>query len=297
MNNTRKISRKIEKIYKRPIDNLYSLNFFNELFTGYSYSLNERKFEGRDFFNISPKDSGIEKLFNNSRCYDFSNSFEQTINSALYSMAVYGKAYIFIRAEYTEKTEEKGNVNKVLKSLDIHEVKGVLKNDIFYYKTYSKGISYFTISEGSLIILDLKELGYKRNYFTKLIKKLGTYDVTSDSLELINNEPAYDFNTHVSINRIRFLKKVSDIGWEFGTDGLSESYILYKEIKMKLFKKRMLQYVLEKINEVIVEKYVQDKDFRIEAMTGNIDYEEVWNKFQSGELTVTDLSKIVWRGI
>ena len=59
----------------------------------------------------------------------------------------------------------------------------------------------------------------------------------------------------------------------------------------------MLQYVLEKINEVIVEKYVQDKDFRIEAMTGNIDYEEVWNKFQSGELTVTDLSKIVWRGI
>ena len=32
-------------------------------------------------------------------------------------------------------------------------------------------------------------------------------------------------------------------------------------------------------------------------MTGNIDYEEVWNKFQSGELTVTDLSKIVWRGI
>ena len=62
------------------------------------------------------------------------------------------------------------------------------------------------------------------------------YDITSNSLELINTEPVYDFSIHAYKNRKRFLKKVRNIGWSFGTDGLSDSYILYKEIQMKLFK-------------------------------------------------------------
>ena len=123
---------------------------------------------------------------------------------------------------------------------------------------------------------------------------MGKYDITSAPIELINTEPTYDFSVHVNKNREKFLREVKNINWYFGTEGLSDSYILYKEINMKIFKMRLLQYVLEKINKVLANKYIQDREFRIEARTKNIDYVEVWKKYNKGELTVSDLNKILW---
>lgn len=291
MKNSSRISKKIEKKYKTPINNTYSHRFYRDLFTGYAYSLGEKKLDRRDFFVIVPDNREIVKIF--TTYYDFSYDLERTIDNALYSMAVYGKAYIFVKPEYVEKIEEDGKTNNVLEKLYIREAKGILKKDIFYYKTYSKEISSFDISEGMLITLDLKELGFKRNYFTKLVKRLGKYDITSAPIELINTEPTYDFSVHVNKNREKFLREVKNINWYFGTEGLSDSYILYKEINMKIFKMRLLQYVLEKINKVLANKYIQDREFRIEARTKNIDYVEVWKKYNKGELTVSDLSKIL----
>ena len=291
MKNISRISKKIEKKYKTPINNTYSHRFYRDLFTGYAYSLGEKKLDRRDFFVIAPDNREIVKIF--TTYYDFSYDLERTIDNALYSMAVYGKAYIFVRPEYVEKIGEDGKINNVLEKLYIREAKGILKKDIFYYKTYSKEISSFDISEGMLITLDLKELGFKRNYFIKLVKRLGKYDITSAPIELINNEPTYDFSVHVNKSREKFLREVKNINWYFGTEGLSDSYILYKEINMKIFKMRLLQYVLEKINKVLADKYIQNKEFRIEALTKNIDYVEMWKKYNKGELTVSDLSKIL----
>ena len=124
---------------------------------------------------------------------------------------------------------------------------------------------------------------------------MGKYDTTTSSPKLLNDEPTYDFNVHIDKNRKKFLKEVKDVGWSFGSDGLSDSYILYKEIQMKRFKMRMLQYVLEKINQVLAEDDIVNKEFKIEALTENIDYEDAWVKFQSGELTVSELNSIVWK--
>lgn len=122
---------------------------------------------------------------------------------------------------------------------------------------------------------------------------MGKYDITSNSLELINTEPAYDFSVHADKNRKRFLKKVRNFGWSFGTDGLSDN----KEIQMKLFKIQMLQNVLMKINQVIATEYIPNKEFEIKALTSNVDYVGAWTKFQSGELTVSELNNIVWKGL
>ena len=83
----------MEKVYKRPIDNIYSHSFYSELFSGYEYSLSEEKINRRDFYIIIPDDKEIVELFGNGRHYDFSYEFSQSIDRVLYSMAVYGKAY------------------------------------------------------------------------------------------------------------------------------------------------------------------------------------------------------------
>lgn len=297
MNNILRIKRKMEKVYKRPIDNIYSHSFYSELFSGYEYSLSEEKINRRDFYIIIPDDKEIVELFGNGRHYDFSYEFSQSIDRVLYSMAVYGKAYIFVKPDYINESDANGKEIKKLSAIHIGEVKGIPKKGKFYSKTYSNGISEFNIEEGKLIIFDLKEFGYKRNYFKNLVKHLGKYDITSNSLELINTEHAYDFSVHADKNRKRFLKKVRNIGWSFGTDGLSDSYILYKEIQMKLFKMQMLQNVLMKINQVIATEYIPNKEFEIKALTSNVDYVGAWTKFQSGELTVSELNNIVWKGL
>ncbi|MFR4610146.1 MAG: hypothetical protein ACLT61_05190 [Anaerostipes hadrus] len=55
--------------------------------------------------------------------------------------------------------------------------------------------------------MDLKDLGFKRNYFKNLVKRLGKYDTTSASLELINNEPSYDFGVHVKKTKKNCLER------------------------------------------------------------------------------------------
>lgn len=297
MSNDRRIKRKIEKKYKHPIDNIYSHRFYSDLFSGYAYSLAEDKIGRNDFYIITPDDKEIVNLFKNISHYDFSYEFGQTIDRVLYSLAAFGKAYIFVEPEYIDIIDEKGGNNRVINSIHIREVKGILRRNIFYYNNYSEDISKIDIGKGVLITYDLRDLGYKRNYFTKLVKQLGKYDTTSTSIDLISNEPTYDFNAHLDKNRKRFLRKVKEIEWSFGSDGISDSYILYKEIKMRQFKQRFLQYVLEKTNYGLAEVNITGKEFRIEAMTGNTDYDDVWKRFQDGIITVSELSNIVWNGI
>lgn len=63
MNNILRIKRKMEKVYKRPIDNIYAHSFYSELFSGYEYSLSEEKINRRDFYIIIPDDKEIVELF------------------------------------------------------------------------------------------------------------------------------------------------------------------------------------------------------------------------------------------
>ena len=108
MNNILRIKRKMEKVYKRPIDNIYAHSFYSELFSGYEYSLSEEKINRRDFYIIIPDDKEIVELFGNGRHYDFSYEFSQSIDRVLYSMAVYGKAYIFVKPDYINESDANG---------------------------------------------------------------------------------------------------------------------------------------------------------------------------------------------
>ena len=135
MNNMLRIKRKMEKVYKRPIDNLYSHSFYRDLFSGYEYSLSEEKINGRDFYIIIPDDKEIVELFGNGRHYDFSYEFSQSIDRVLYSMAVYGKAYIFVKPDYINEADENGKEIKKLSAIHIGEVKGIPKKGKFYSKT------------------------------------------------------------------------------------------------------------------------------------------------------------------
>lgn len=289
-----KVSKKIEKLYKQPEEGLYLQLICRELFSGYDISLNDDQQRGGDFYKITPNDSEIVKLFHKASRYYFSYDFGKIIDRVLYSMSIYGKAYIFIKPEYEEQIDKQGNKSKNISSLYINEVKGILKGDKFYYKTYSNKISEFNICEGTLITFNLREVGFNKNHFTKLAKQVEKYNTTSNSLELMSKEPTYNFSIHRDKNTKLLLRKMRGLGLNFSLEDLSDSYILYNEIQRKLFQKKLLQYILDKINKSLISNYVHNEEFKIEATMKNINYEESWGKFQRGELTRSELRKIVW---
>lgn len=288
-----RISKMIEKLYKYPEDGLYLQKISRELFSGYDISLNDDQQRGGDFYKITPNDSEIVKLFNKSSTYCFSYDFGKIIDRVLYSMAIYGKAYIFIKPEYEEQIDKQGNTSKIISSIYISEVKGILKKNKFFYKIGRNEISEFDINEGTLITFNLREIGFKKNHFTKLAKQVEKYNTTSKSLEL-KKVPTYNFSVHRDKNTKLLLRKMRGLGLNFSLDDLSDSYILYNEIQRKLFQKKLLQYILDKINKSLVSNYIHNKKFKIEATMKNINYEESWEKFQRGELTRSELRKIVW---
>ena len=287
-----KVSKKIEKLYKQPEEGLYLQLICRELFSGYDISLNDDQQRGGDFYKITPNDSEIVKLFNKSSTYCFSYDFGKIIDRVLYSMAIYGKAYIFIKPEYEEQIDKQGNTSKIISSIYISEVKGILKKNKFFYKIGRNEISEFDINEGTLITFNLREIGFKKNHFTKLAKQVEKYNTTSKSLEL-KKVPTYNFSVHRDKNTKLLLRKMRGLGLNFSLDDLSDSYILYNEIQRKLFQKKLLQYILDKTNKSLVSNYIHNKKFKIEATMKNINYEESWEKFQRGELTRSELRKIV----
>ncbi len=289
MSNLRRIEKRIQNKYRQPNENIYSNRLYHELFMNYSCSLSDKS-DRHDFYRILSDDTEISKLF----WSDFSNRLEQIINEVLYSLATYGLAYICIKPDYINVDTNDGKTHKVLQTLHINEAKGILKNNIFYYKNYNNEIVEYDTRAGSLIVFDIKELGFRRNYFVKLNKKLSKYDITSTSTKLIYEESAYDFSVHSHKCQRRILKAVANSGWMPISDGLSDSYILYKVIKTKMFKMKCLNYVLNKVNNVLRDKYIRDESFKIEASTKNVDYEEIWKKYQCGDVTLSELSKIVW---
>lgn len=124
----------------------------------------------------------------------------------MYSLALYGTSYLYVKPSYYKTQDNSGQEKRQLSSLNINEVKGILKNKHFFTIDYSKKVTELNLNDGILIILDLKELGYKRKYFVQLVKKLTKYDTTSASIELTNNEPSYNFKVHVNKSRSIFLK-------------------------------------------------------------------------------------------
>lgn len=298
MSNTSRGEKKFNRIYRLPASNLYSHSFLRDFSTGYIYTLSNKSCIEK-FFSFEPKSCSVEKMLRAKYDYDISYSITQTIEKAMYSLIAYGKAYIYIKMEYeTPSCQQNKQERRKVSSLEIQEIQGFIKKKVddkilFVSKGLGGGIIESNLESKGLVILDIRNLGFNKNYFKKLIRKLRRYDITSRVLRLSEDEVGYDFSVHARKNKILELKAVKDIGWSFGTEGLSDSYILYKKIQMDTFKIKALRYILNEVNKSL--SYVCGEDAgKIVANIRNLDYDKMWNEYQNGEITVTELSNILF---
>ena len=215
------------------------------------------------------------------------------------SLMMYGKAYIYIKAEYGNLIHEqnKAETRKLL-SLDIREIKGIIKKKsdasiLFVSKGAFDEVNESTLETKGLVILNVRDLGFRKNYFTNLIRKLGKYDITSELLMPSEDNEGYDFNVHSKKNKKLVLRATKDIGWVFSTEGLSDSYILYKKMQMDIFKIKSLKYIVNEINQALCCTCGENAG-KLVVHIRELDYEKVWDKYQNGEITVTELTNVLY---
>lgn len=298
MNRMTRDEKKINKIYRRPKENLYSYRFFQDLSTGFSFTLAEKAFR-KDFFSFEPRNCNVEKLLKSNFNYDTSYSIEQLIERAMYSLMVYGKAYIYIKAGYENLSNEQNKAEmRKLSSLEIEEIKGIIKKKtdasmLFISKGFGEKIFERNLVPKCLVILNIRDLGFREKYFTNLVRKLGKYDITSKITMLSEDKEGYDFSVHSKRNKRLELKTIKDVGWSFGTEGLSDSYILFKKMQMDILKIKALNYIVNEINKSLSCICGEDAG-KIVAHVRHIDYDKVWSEYQNGEITVTELTNVLY---
>lgn len=291
---------KMNWLYRVPKRNIYTYRFFEELSSGYSFTFGKRD-ENNNFFAFEPRDCSLSKLINGTNPYNLSNEIEKMISHITYSLLAFGKAYVYIEPEYSANCASCNSDKIKLSSIKIDEVKGYVKrriNDklIFCYKIYGNKTRNIEIQCKQLILFDIKELGYNKKYFTKIIKKIGKNDITSFSTSMIIRKVKdYDLSAHLKKSRIKELKTVKDLGWLFSHEGLSDSYILYKKIEKDKLKLQFIEYIVDKLN-IGLSNFLEDKDEKGKLVAHIIekDYEQLWKDYTAGKLTTKKLTDILY---
>lgn len=289
---------RMNRIYRAPKDSIYNHRFFHDLCSGYSYILGEGN-DRRDFFAFEPEGCKISKLIMEEHYYNLSYSLEQVIDCITYSLLVFGKAYVYLSPKYTVSSDEQNNKNMVLTSIHIEEIKGYVKKRnktkmTFCRKGFNGAISDMDIQSNQLIEFDIKDLGWRKRYFTNISKKLAKCDITSlTTLLLEKNLDGYDFSIHSEKNKIRELRASKDIGWSLGVDGLSDSYILYKKIQQDMLRLNFLNYILDKLNWGF-ETLVNDAGGKLVAHIKEKNYNQLWKDYTDGRITATELTDILY---
>lgn len=289
---------RMNKIYRAPMDSIYKHRFFEDLCSGYALVLGERS-DRRNFFTFEPEDCKISKLIKGNDYYDLSYNLENIIHRIIYSLMVFGKAYVYISPEYTTILDDENKETTVLTSVKIDEIKGYIKkhnktNITFSYKKYDGTISDIDMQRNQLIEFDIKELGFRKRYFVNIAKKLGKCDITLLSTIMVEkNVEGYDFSVHAKKNKIQELRAAKDIGWLFGTDGLSDSYILYKKIQEDKLRINFLNYILEKLN-CGFESFMDDTGGNLIAHIKKKNYDQLWKDYLEGKITGTELTNVLY---
>lgn len=279
-----KISKKIRNKYSITDSNVFESKFYQDLFTGYEFTFN--KSYNEDFFRIEFLGETIKTRIVNG-CYgNLSRVLEKEFGEILKSLALYGEAYLYIRPEYTFEESP-------LLSLEFKEVKGIKKNNIFYFmKSLSDNeINKLDEKREMVLSLKLKETGYKLRYFSKiqaLVKRL--YGVCFDNKPIKNVESFSVLRERIN-NEI--MKNSREIGWYYFGENLSESHILYRKMKMIIFKVTLLDYILNKLNIMLLNSTLINNYFKITVNIEERDYNNIWMQYQRGELTESEVYKLI----
>lgn len=248
------------------------------------------------FYNITPEDDVLKRLllFNDYSNFDY--NFDTLLSRITYYLIVNGRTYVEIVSFMDQENIVKG-VEFVCIPAKCHYTKGN-KYRLTAQSPKNKSIQ-FDIDLNRLIIFDLKDLGFRRNYFRKMINHLSVFDVSNATTLMLNPEMngIFNFEEYQKAIEYKLLKDTKSIHWlgrNYSNQHLSESYQLYRTMQWKILRCKFLKYILLQINNGL-------NNFKTQwGFAGNISasislshYKDAFEQYSKGEINALKLCGIV----
>lgn len=285
-----------ERRYKK---SLYSYTFLDD-FSG-MFSSEFTPIGMRDgFYFITPEDAILKKLLNFNSYSDFSDEFDQLLSSITHYLLINGRTYLEIVSLMDQNNVIRG-IEFVGIPAKCHRVR-CNKYRLTAQGAESKNIQ-FDIDLDRLVIFDLKDIGFHRNYFRKMINHFFMLDFINAPKLMFNPKMkgTFDFEQYQRSIEYQFLKDTGPIHWlgrNYNNQHLSESYHLYRVMQYKILRYKFLQYILHQINEGL-------SNFKTEwGFVGEIStpvslshYEDAFNRYSKGEINTSTLGDIVLKNL
>lgn len=202
--------------------------------------------EYREFFKIKSSDGKLEKLLNFIDYSFLSYKFSQLLSSNMRSLMLNGQCFIEIDQHFNKDNELKGILLHSFSSRFNLSING---KTTFWVKDYKGEHKIWTIPNERLIKLDLKDLNIERDYFQKIIKKL-------PECEIDYKVPSYihSFEEEEKIKSLKMIKVVGRTYWSMrglNNKYMTEFYLIYRIFQFNVFRKKFLDYFMEKYNKAI----------------------------------------------
>lgn len=244
-----------------------------------------------DFCNVHDYSYSCNKELEEMLPDDISSYLEDVFENITRQLTANGRAYVEILAVKDDNGDMKEMSFNCFHPLIVF--KGIHKL-FFISKTHQGKYSLCSADKKMIAVFDLKELGYSRFEFKRILKR-------ADKLEELRHSDMFmdknlDINITETISKLdlKLLKCTRDIYWDVRMGNscyFNDFYSLWRKVKFKELKLRFLDYMLSKINDMLKLNGLGE----IVTETGDFDYSEEFVKLQRGEMSRMELAYKLYR--
>ena len=275
----------LESIYSYMLLEDFSMNFSIE----FTHDRDSEK-----FYKVEPADDKLKEYLTFEDYSFFRYDMDKILQNIMYSLLIDGRTYL----EIVLWADAAGHIAGI--SLEPFSAIPVLKlrdKYTFCAQTHDQKCRCFSMLKRNVISFDLKDLGFPRNYFRRLFRRMKPFETSLYSMSKNRQFQNVDFDAHIKKRDFHFLKLTKRIGWlgrNYSNPNLSEAYLLHRTIRYKTLKKRFLDYFLAQINQGL-EAFQDDLEFHGKIVIPEFDTEHAtdWAKMQRGEMGYSAISNLI----
>lgn len=267
--------------------------FIREFCSGFSYSF-RKDILCRDFYYIEEEKCRLKKLLLYDLYTSFSYEVDRVLETNMKDLLLHGKAYVEVVFWFDNRNEL-----KKISFVPFWYKKQLCFNGDVYYKIrkFDGEIIQGRILKENIITFRLKDLGFSKRYFQRLLKKLGK--IVMPSTDLIEDESVgFDFEEFKKRQDKKTLYLLDRIRWKGINNNnryVSEPYLLYRNIKYQILRKEFMDYLLKGYNnklQLLGRKYGFDGKIRYRS---NLDkYESKWSDLRRGKINCEQLCDYIF---
>ena len=277
------------------ISDLYPSAFVRDMTCHFSILLSQ-SVDHHGFYTIEAEDDKLKELLSIDDYRFLEYDFDKILSAIMHNLIFANKTFVEIALSKDESDEI---VGISLFPFDAIRIASSKKHSWFVSLKPDKKISVFKLERSKYIEFNVKELGLRKNCLKRIVKKLKKINITASTKFIMDEKMKnkFFFDDFKKKQDILMLKYPQKIGWMRSADNsfLSESYSLFRLIKLREFQLKCLTLFIEKINVSINNLYdVTNASGMIKTTVSFPQYEDEWQRYKKGELSSSELSDILF---